>query len=193
MKKKDLSLKVQYKEAKDYLRESSHAVYLAIVLFLLSAISGFIFRAHLSLIDDLLKDIIEKTANLNAPEMIFFILQNNLQSAFLSVVLGIFLGIFPIFSAVSNGVVAGYVLGKTYEVAGIASWWRLLPHGIFELPAIFIAFGLGIKLGSSIFAKNQKEEFKRRFYQAMNVFLMIIIPLLIIAAIIEGLLIIFLS
>ena len=122
--------------------------------------------------------------------MIFFILQNNVQSALFSLIAGIFLGIPPLLSAVTNGVVIGYVLSKTYEIGGLAIWWRLLPHGIFELPAVFIALGMGMKLGAALF-KNKKE-IKDKLYQSINVFLMIILPLLITAAIIEGLLISFL-
>jgi len=192
---KHLSTKTQFKEAISYLKESSKYIYYSIGVFVISAIIGLVFKENLTFIDELLKGLIAKTIGLNAPEMIFFILQNNLQSALLSVFLGIFLGIFPLFSSVTNGVVLGYVMGRSLEVSSILVWWRLLPHGIFELPAIFISFGLGIKLGFSILLpkKIRIKEFKRRFYNSFNVFLMIIIPLLIIAAIIEGIAISFLS
>ena len=58
------------------------------------------------------------------------------------------------------------------------------------VPMIELSFGLGIRLGFGVFSK---EKFKERFYHSFNVFLMIIIPLLIIAAIIEGLLIAFMG
>ncbi|MFH1289814.1 MAG: stage II sporulation protein M [Nanoarchaeota archaeon] len=191
MKSRDLSIKKQFKEAASYLKESSTYIYSSIILFALGSIFGFIFREHLTFLEKFLEELILKTEGLNAPEMIFFILQNNLQGSFFAVFFGIFLGIYPIISSISNGVILGYVLARTYEIAGILYWWRLLPHGIFELPAIFISFGLGIKLGFSLFLnrKIRAKEFKRRFYNSINALLMIIIPLLILAAIIEGLLI----
>ncbi|MBU1103593.1 MAG: stage II sporulation protein M [Nanoarchaeota archaeon] len=191
MKKQNLSVKTQFKEAISYLKESTNYIYASVAIFFASSIAGFIFSTHLSFIDKLLAELIAKTQDLNTAEMVFFILQNNLQSSFFAILLGVFLGLFPLFAAISNGVVLGYVLSKTYEVAGFLSWWRLLPHGIFELPAIFISIGLGIKFGFTIFLnkKIRIKEFKRRFYNSLNTFLMLIIPLLIIAAIIEGLLI----
>jgi len=36
-------------------------------------------------------------------------------------------------------------------IEGYGILWRLVPHGIFELPAVFISLGLGIKLGTFIF------------------------------------------
>jgi uncharacterized membrane protein SpoIIM required for sporulation len=55
--------------------------------------------------------------------------------------------------------------------------------------------GLGLKLGATFLTqtKNLKTELKRRFFSSANVLLRIVIPLLILAAIIEGLLIIFIG
>ena len=189
---KDVKLNIvqQFKESLLYLKESYKYFYVSIFIFIISAVVGFTNSSRFSFIDDLLKEIISKTANLNALELTFFIMQNNMLSALLALAGGIFFGIMPIFNAISNGVVIGYVMSKSYQIAGASILFRLVPHGIFELPAIFISLGLGIKLGFSIFTnKNKGKEFLRRFYNSANVFLMIVIPLLIIAAIIEGLLI----
>ncbi len=190
-KNRSLTVKKQLKEAFTYLKESKNHIYISILIFLFGAVFGFLFQEKLTFINDIIKELMLKTANLNPVELVFFILQNNLQSALLAVIFGIAFGIFPIFNALANGTVIGYVLALTYKVAGLSSWWRILPHGIFELPAIFISLGLGLKLGLTIFTKNSKKgkEFKSRLYQSLNVFLMIVIPLLIIAAIIEGILI----
>jgi len=188
---KPLNTRNQFKEALSYVRESKNYIYASLILFIISTVIGLVFRNQLTFLDEILKKLILETRDLNTIEMVFFILQNNLQSSLMAIVFGIFFGIFPLFSTVSNGLVLGYVLGRTLEIASILDWWRLLPHGIFELPAIFISFGLGIKLGAALFLKKGKraKEFTRRFYKSFNVFLMIIIPLLIIAAIVEGILI----
>lgn len=190
-KRTNPNTKIQFREAIKYLKESVKYIYFSIALFFLSAILGFIFRDNLTFLNKLLEQLILKTEGLNTLELVFFILQNNFQSSLFAIGLGILLGIFPLISILTNGAVLGYVLGRTYEIAGIVSWWRLLPHGIFELPAIFIALGLGLKLGTTLISKktNKNKEFHRRFYNSINVFLMVVIPLLIIAAIIEGILI----
>ena len=188
-KRSKLDIKTQLKEAFYYLKKSLKYVYFSIFIFIASGIFGFLNADRLSFIDKLLEEIISQTVGLNSLELIFFILQNNLQSSLISLVGGIFFGVFPIINAITNGAVIGYVLSKSYQIAGPSIIWRLVPHGIFELPAIFISLGLGIKLGFSIFSKNKTREFKSRFYNSANTFLMIVIPLLIIAAIIEGILI----
>ena len=191
--KSKFSLKTQFKEAKKFVRESSKHIFISVLIFALAGIFGFVYRSQLSIIDELLKRIILETQNLNMIETIFFILQNNLQSALFAVLFGIFFGIFPILSTLSNGTIVGYVLGKSYDLSGISEFWRLLPHGIFELPAIFISIGMGLKLGLILLKKNRTTNLKNNLYKAMNAFLLIVIPLLIIASVIEGILVSLLS
>tara|TARA_Y100000034_G_C6716675_1_gene316852 strand:- start:368 stop:697 length:330 start_codon:yes stop_codon:yes gene_type:complete len=107
--------------------------------------------------------------------------------------LGIFLGIFSFLILIVNGYVLGFVASKSVAVEGILVLWRLLPHGIFEIPAVMISAGLGLKLGAYLFVKHKKGDFKQWLLNSLRVFLFIVVPLLIIAAIIEGILIIFLS
>ena len=101
----------------------------------------------------------------------------------------IVLGVIPLFVTIANGYVIGVVSKMVVAGSNIVELWRLLPHGIFEIPAILISFALGMKLGTFVFAKKPGEEVINRFRLGLKVFLLIILPLLIIAAIIEGLLI----
>ena len=101
------------------------------------------------------------------------------------------LGIFPIFNAVFNGILLGYVYSKAVPIAGYFVIWRVLPHGIFELPAIFIALGLGVHLGASFFGKEKIKTLSKRFRLSFKAFLTVVLPLLVIAAIIESLLVVF--
>ncbi|MEK6818729.1 MAG: stage II sporulation protein M [Nanoarchaeota archaeon] len=187
--KKELSVKKQFNEAILYLKESKKYIYCSILIFLIGILFGIIFKDNLSFLDSKLKELILKSVSLNPLERIFFILQNNLQISIFSIIIGTFFGIFVILICFYNGIVIGYVISK--YTASLTDLWRLIPHGIFELPAVFISFGLGIKLGFSLISKNKT--FKENLYSSANTLLLVIIPLLIIAAIIEGLLIFFVS
>jgi stage II sporulation protein M len=103
--------------------------------------------------------------------------------------LGIFFGIFPFFSSIANGFMLGFAGNMSVAKEGIFSLWRIFPHGIFELPAIFISFGLGLKLPTFIFYKKKWETFKKFLENSFTTYLFVVIPLLIVAAIIEGTLI----
>lgn len=187
---KYLNFKKQAGESWKYLVESRNYVFFAFLLFLVSTLIGYFFYTKFSFIDEILRSLVSMTQDLNGGELILFILQNNLLTSLFGFILGIVFGIFPFFTAVSNGIVLGYVLRKVAEASGSSQFWRILPHGIFELPAVFISLGLGMKLGVSWFSAKRNNEFRRRFYSSINTFLFIVVPLLIIAAIIEGLLIV---
>jgi len=104
----------------------------------------------------------------------------------MGILYGFALGIFPVLSIFANGYVVGYVVSSSVSSSGVLSLLDLLPHGIFELPAIFISFGMGIKFGSFLFYKEKAKKFVEFFVNSIRVFIFVVLPLLIIAAIIEG-------
>ena len=192
-KRKIFSIKQQYKESFNYLKESLIQIIIIATIFITSIFLGF-FSANLlsQIISPLLRQIINQTIDLDTTELIFFILQNNLQTSFFGFISGIFLGIFPILTTLINGVVIGYVIERATQLSSFLEIINtFIPHGIFEIPAVIISLALGLKFTGFILAKpgHKIKELKRRFYNSINIFLFIILPLLIIAAIIEGLLI----
>jgi len=176
-----------------YMLESKIYIYMAIALFFISLLGGFFLAGYLEpFYSMIVKSIFESAGSLSGAQLGFFIFFNNFKSAFLALFLGIFLGIFSIFNVLFNGSLIGYVLKILWGESGFTQFWKLLPHGIFELPALFISWGLGIRMGMFIFSKNPAGEMKRRFEESLKTFFFIVVPLLIIAAIIETLLIAFL-
>jgi len=200
MKKLDLqkgfSLREEYSKSWKYLVESKRFIFLIILFFFLSAILGFLIPPSEILSDalmDLLKELVEKTQGMNGFELIVFIFFNNLQTSFSGMIFGFLFGILPIVATLINGYIIGFVSSMSVNLKGFSSLLNLVPHGIFELPAVFISLGLGLKFGSFIFEKNKADSFRNFFWNSIRVFLLIVLPLLLIAAIIEGSLIFLLS
>lgn len=177
------------RESQEYLKKGRPYIFSIMCIFVLFMVSGFALADEMGFIDQFINELIRKTVGLSGIEMILFIFINNVKASFFGLFVGIVFGLFPIANAIMNGTVLGYVFKRVYEVTGVNDFWRILPHGIFELPAIFISLGLGIKLGWFIFSKNPGKEIKERFWSSLIIFLRIVIPLLIIAACIEGTLI----
>lgn len=178
----------------DYIMKSRNFIYSVILIFFVFALIAFFVPAPQNLTDTImnfLKELLNQTQNLSYPELISFIFVNNLKSSFFGMTLGFFLGIFPVAVAISNGYLLGFVSALSANNNGIFSLWRILPHGIFELPAVFISLGLGIKLGTFIFKKNKLETFREFFSESLRTFFFVVVPLLFVAAIIEGTLIFF--
>ncbi len=186
---KNFDLKEEYKNSWNYLKESKNFIYIIIIIFFVFVLIGFFIPAPDFLTEQILKfieELIGKTQGMSQWDLIKFIFLNNLQSSFYGVVFGVLLGIFPIVAAIANGYLLGFVSSITVENSGFLVLWRLLPHGIFELPAVFISLGLGLKFGTFIFKKRKMESFKEYLFNSLKVFFLIVIPLLIIAGIIEG-------
>jgi len=184
------SFRTQFREALKYLKESRNYILAIALIFVGGILFGFIFSSQLGFLDEILKQLVERVKGLNTSEMILFILQNNLTSAFFGIVFGIFLGIFPIVASFSNGIVLGYVMKIVWFDSGVSEFWKILPHGVFELPAIFISLALGVRLGMFVFSKEKGKEFMERARNSIILFVCVVIPLLIAAAIIEGFLIV---
>jgi len=189
--KKENFFKKHYSLSWQYIKESRNYVLFALFLFLFFIIVALFYQPPevVKIIKEFVEKILKETSGLNWWQLSIYILNNNLGNSFMIMLLGVFFGIFPVFTAVANGYVLGFIAEKSVQTEGLSVLLRLFPHGIFELPAVIFAIALGIKLGMFWFAQNRKKEFLRRLEQSLRVFLFVILPLLIIAAIIEGILI----
>ena len=190
--KKKFILKKEYKKSWDYIKESKKFIYAIIWVFVAFALIGFFVPFPEPIVEkifEFIRNILEQTQGMGLGELTSFIFLNNLKSSFFGLVFGLVLGIYPVLVAVVNGLLIGFVASISVAEEGISVLWRLLPHGIFELPAVFISLGLGLKFGTFIFQKNKSESFKKYFLNSLRVFLFVVLPLLIVAAIIESVLI----
>lgn len=117
------------------------------------------------------------------------IMTNNIQVGMLAFAGGITFGLLTVYLLIYNGIMIGALaalywhFGKTYEF-----WAYIVPHGMIELTAIFIAGGAGLLMGYKLFvpgpysrAFQLKQQAKRSVQLLLGT-----IPLFIIAGIIEG-------
>jgi len=183
-----------YRELFSFLWESRNFIYFVVGLFVFISVIVTL-GLQSSQLNVILLEKIEKLLlefeGLSVFQTVAKLFLNNLFASFLGVSLGIFLGIPTILFILTNGYMVGFVSSLAIKEKGIFILWMLLPHGIFELPAIFISFGLGLRLGMFILAKDPMKELRKSFRMSVGVFLFIVIPLLIIAAVIEGLLMVY--
>jgi len=175
--------------AHEGLSEARNFIYLATGIFLVGILIGAIyperFWAVYETVGEALKYRFEDKGTLLTIVLLFV---QNATVAFASILLGLLLGLVPILSAAANGIVVGVLFSVAASSSQLYELWKLLPHGVFELPAIFTAWGLGLWHGAWIFRKDKEEPLGNRRWKAFLVLFLYILPLLIIAAIIEGLL-----
>jgi stage II sporulation protein M len=71
---------------------------------------------------------------------------HNVSRSALMVFAGIVFGILPVFMLALNGLLLGLVLAR-FDSPVVLFFTSVLPHGLFEFPAIFIAGAMGLLLG----------------------------------------------
>jgi len=194
MKKKkrdDGFFRKHYSLSWSYIKECSTYILIIIFLLFFGAFVSFIWQPpeFVEAVKKFIESILNETAGFGVFDMIIYILNNNLKNSFFAMFFGIIFGIVPVFTALTNGYVLGFVAEKSVLAAGPLVLLRLFPHGIFEFPAIILSLAVGMKLGLFWFSSEKKKEFVRRLEGSLRIFLFVVMPLLIIAAIIEGTLI----
>jgi uncharacterized membrane protein SpoIIM required for sporulation len=117
------------------------------------------------------------------------IMTNNLSVSFIAFAGGIVFGLGTFLALFQNGIMLG-VIGaacRHYDMS-LALWSFVAPHGSLELPSIIIAGGAGFRLGHSMIFPGTlgwKESIARGGIEATRL-VSGIIPLLVIAGILEG-------
>ena len=117
------------------------------------------------------------------------IMTNNLSVAFATFASGITAGVGTVWMMVLNGLLIG-VIGAATLQAGMAGqlWTFVVPHGVLELPAIFIAGGAGFEIARGMLFPGllpRRESLARAGGRAAQL-LLGTIPMLIVAGVIEG-------
>ncbi len=117
------------------------------------------------------------------------IMTNNISVTFMAFALGITFGLGTIYIMAFNGLLLG-TLAALCHLHGldVDFWSFVLPHGVIELTAIFVAGGGGFLLGSALLVPgdlSRKEALIQRGRRAVQLILGCV-PLLIVAGIVEG-------
>ena len=191
--KKSSFFKKNFKEGSDYIKKSKNFIYVALAIFVLFIVVGYLVPPSDSIksaIQNFIEELFEETENMTWFELAKFLFLNNVQSSFFGMIFGVFFGLFPLMVVVVNGYLLGFVASRVVGSEGIFTLWRLFPHGIFEIPAVLISVGLGLKLGTFILQKNKTKSLKGLLIKSLKAFFVVVVPLLILAAIIEASLIV---
>lgn len=143
-------------ELRALLWEGRRYIGAALILFSLGALLGYMNHEQMThILTPLLKNLEELVAQIeemnNPWYMSWIIFQNNLTAALTMLLAGTLIFVIPLFALFANGLAVGYVLALTAQEAGLSPvtmfLFGILPHGVLELPAIFLAGGIGLFLG----------------------------------------------
>lgn len=121
--------------------------------------------------------------------LFFFILLHNVMATLLLVGSGLLFGIIPTLAICSNGFILGVLYRQGSAMAGYSkAALMLLPHGVFEIPALLVAASYGQWLGMMAVRRIRgKESTLLRFdiEHAFRRYFAVVFPVLVIAAAVE--------
>jgi uncharacterized membrane protein SpoIIM required for sporulation len=117
------------------------------------------------------------------------IMTNNMSVGFMTFALGITAGLGTIYMMAFNGLMIG-VIGMACWLSGMSLqlWSFVAPHGVLELPAIFIAGGAGLRIAQGLLFPGvlpRRDSLAQAGLEAVQLVLGTI-PILIIAGLIEA-------
>jgi uncharacterized membrane protein SpoIIM required for sporulation len=117
------------------------------------------------------------------------IMTNNLSVAFTTFALGITAGLGTIYMMIFNGLLMG-VIGMACHLSGMSMqlWEFVAPHGVLELPAIFLAGAAGLRVAAGLLFPGylpRRASLVRAGTEGVQL-LLGSIPILIVAGVIEG-------
>jgi uncharacterized membrane protein SpoIIM required for sporulation len=184
-------------------RENLRAILLAAVTFLVGCVFGFgagYFDPSAGLFllpqqfQELQKPLDEATEGAVLPTEVSAafssrIMTNNIKVSFTAFALGITFGLGTFAVLFYNGVILGIIGAQFLRwQLSLRFWATILPHGVMELTAIFIAGGAGYLLGGALLAPGERTRRNALVEGGKKAIRLIlgIIPLLVLAGVIEG-------
>lgn len=162
------------------------------ILFIASAFYGYINGEKFYFLTQTLKRFYGmEILKINPFLLMTFIFSNNAFKSFIIIPLGVVLAIPPIIFIVFNGFIVGLiayeVISKLGEKGLLYFAVAVLPHGVFELPAVFLSAALGVRVGLATIAKLRGGgDVGWVWIEGLKTYAYKVLPILFIAAVVEA-------
>lgn len=180
-------------EVKKYIIRIRPFIVFSAYLFIGSIFAGY-FIAHnydretAALLDELKKKFLP-SREYSQLKIFVYIFENNLTVLSVSLLFSLVAGISSLLIVIANGIILGVFavivsesVSTGYLIAGI------LPHGIFEIPAMILTSAIGLRIGMTAILKlfGRKMSLAEEIFDGFGFYIFIIIPLLFVAAFVES-------
>ena len=181
-------------ERRAYLKRLSPYLKTSLTIFGSGIVIGLMIVSHFPELADKFESsvvgFVKNFRGLSKLELAAAIFLNNTLKTVLAILLGSLFGIIPAVFLLGNGIALGVIFSLSAQTRGL--WLSLLsivPHGLLELPAVFLGTSIGLMVGSRVmkqFFRPPETTIGSELVQGLRFFITVILPLLFIAALVEA-------
>jgi len=181
-------------ERRAYLKRLYPYLKTSLVIFGSGIVIGLMAVSHFPLLaqhfESSVVGFVKNFRGLSKLELAAAIFLNNTLKTVLAILLGSLFGIIPAVFLLGNGIALGVIFSLSGRTRGL--WLSLLsivPHGLLELPAVFLGTSIGLMVGSRVmkqFFRPPETTIGSELVQGLRFFITVILPLLFIAALVEA-------
>jgi stage II sporulation protein M len=166
----------------------------SLTLFFLGGIAGLIIVQQVPDLADRFADtlaaFVKGFAGMPRWQLAIAIFLNNSVKTLIALLLGTLFGIVPSVFLLANGAALGVALSLSIQTRGLStSLVSVLPHGIIELPAVFLGMSIGLLLGAHALMRlrgRSETPVGAEIRLGISYFCAVILPLLLLAAFVEA-------
>ncbi|MFC1787477.1 stage II sporulation protein M [Halobacteriota archaeon] len=180
------------KEALEYLSYLKGYIIFISLMFIISTLMGYWYSSlNPSFANQTSSDMGELFAiieSLNPLAIMLVIFLNNSIKCLIALLLGIGFGVIPLVFVTYNGFLIGTIFLIIGRLEGLLYVLiAIVPHGVIELPMVFISAAIGIQLGHDLLNTlvGKKADIKKDFKKGTSFYVNWILPLLFFAAVVE--------
>ena len=188
-----MQYKKYLKEARRYLYGLKKYILFSSYIFIISVFGGYIFAqnhpSETQMLIEEMRSMFLFEEEVTSLQIFFFIFENNVSKLFIILPLGIFAGLIPLLSVFANGLILGvFAQVVSEEISWTFFFLGIMPHGIIELPVLVVSSAIGIRIGKVAIYRlfSKKESLVSELSKALKFFILILVPLLFVAALIEA-------
>ncbi len=170
----------------DYVRSLKPAYALTFLIFFFSLAAGYSMGSF-DILEAYLETLPSGIQDYSLVQFLMFIIGNNVFNGFLWITLGYVFSFPSLYLSALNGFVIGNI-SHTMIMESSLSFVLvgLIPHGIIEIPTLLLCSAMGMSLGYSLINRLRgRGSLRLELIKAMRLFITRILPLIVLAAVIE--------
>ena len=178
-----------------YVRGLKFHIALSLIIFSLSGTLGYFYATmrpeNASTLIEIISETFGPIMEMSTPQIALYIFFHNTLLCSAAALLGVALGVVPMLFAASNGALLGMLAAVVEDKFG---WTPLvvgiLPHGVFEIPAMILSVAVGMKLGqetlNAALRRGDGRRLAAEIANGLRFLAGVVVPLLVAAAAVEA-------